>query len=108
MDTKRVDGARASELLSRGHALIERVRLYAEVSGIYLPSGTMSDTRVMSSTEVLQALAEMRPGATEPPPELLHAIIEAAEGPEHRHDTVPVPAPPETLAEFEDEEGETK
>jgi hypothetical protein len=93
---------RVSDLLSRGQALIERVRAYADRAGVYLGSGTMSETQVLSSEDVLRMLAEMRPGATEPPPALLPALIEAAEGPEPRHDTVPAPA--DTAAELPEED----
>ena len=79
---------RISGVMSRGHALIARVRAYADVTGLYLPSGTMSETVVLTSAEILRALAEMEPGATEPPTALQDVIAEA----QLAHDTIPSPA----------------
>ena len=70
---------RVPVVLSRGHALIERIRLYADVHNVYLPSGTMSETQIISTETIRQMLAEMHPGANEPPAELMPSIVEAFE-----------------------------
>ena len=91
-----VPGADLDAVVERMKILVSHVREYAEREGIYLGSGTMSETVVMSLEDVRRAMGT---GSTAPPPSVAELIAEAQGlSPESEH-----PAPPSrpTLPDLE-------
>ena len=92
-DASTIEGEKVVE---RMKILVSHVREYAEREGIYLGSGTMSETVVMSLEDVRRAMGT---GSTAPPPSVAELIAEAQGlSPESEH-----PAPPSrpTLPDLE-------
>jgi hypothetical protein len=102
----RDDESDARDLIETGVSLIERVKLYAAHTDrskwfeVDTPAPRDDDTIILRTSQILALIQEMPKGASEPPPEVLEAATEAQLI--GRHSTVP--APPDTLPEFDQDE----
>lgn len=100
--------AEASEMIEAGVALVERVKLYAKATergawfDVDTPAPSDTDTIVLSSTEILSLIQQMPKGASEPPPAVIEAALEA------QFIAATIPCPRETLPEFPDDEEDTR